>query len=39
MAIINKYCQLSYDVIPDAFVLFTFAQAKADVVWFDNFSL
>jgi len=32
---INKYHQLSYDIIWNIFVLFTFAYAKV-VVWFNN---
>ena len=30
------YTALSYDVIPDIFVSFTYAQAKVEVIWFDT---
>jgi len=31
----SYFTSISYDVIHDVFVLFTFAYAKAELIWFD----
>jgi len=37
MTVIIPATALSYDIIHDLFVLFTFASAEVEVIWFDTF--